>query len=64
MIPVTQTKIVIKDVNGNRVVHGNCYAACIASILEVPITEVPNVEVFFHLDNGVVEMPMQVQKKK
>ena len=52
MIPVTQTKVVVKNEKGEEVVRGNCYAACIASILEVPITEVPNVEVFFHLDNG------------
>ena len=52
MIPVTQTKVVVKNSKGEEVVRGNCFAACIASILEVPITEVPNVEVFFHLDTG------------
>ena len=49
MIPVTQTKVVIKNSKDEIVVHGNCYAAAIASILELPLTEVPNVEVFFHL---------------
>ncbi len=34
MIRVDQTKF------GDR--HGNCFTACIASILEMPITEVPN----------------------
>lgn len=52
MIPVTQTKVVVKNSKGEEVVRGNCYAAAVASMLEVPITEVPNVEVFFHLDNG------------
>ena len=52
MIPVTQTKVLVKDSRGNIHVRGNCYASCIASILELTITEVPNVEVFYHLDNG------------
>jgi hypothetical protein len=47
MIPVTQTKVVVKNKDGKIVVEGNCYAAIIASLLEVPITEVPNVEIFF-----------------
>ncbi len=59
MIPVTQTKVQVKDSVGNIVVRGNCYAACIASILEVPITEVPNMEVFYHLDNGYGEEVMR-----
>lgn len=52
MIPVTQTKVVVKNSKDEVVQRGNCFAACIASMLEVPITEVPNVEVFYHLDNG------------
>lgn len=52
MIPVTQTKVVIKNSKDEFVQRGNCYAAAIASIIELPISEVPNVEVFFHLDNG------------
>lgn len=50
MIPVTQTKAVIKNSAGDFVVRGNCYAAAIASLLELPITEVPNVEVLFDID--------------
>ena len=38
MIPVTQT-ILLGDPSGER---GNCFAACIASILELPIEQVPN----------------------
>lgn len=45
MTPVTQTKVVVKNSKGNTVVNGNCYAAAIASMLDVPITEVPNIEV-------------------
>lgn len=52
MIPVTQTKVVVKDINGNYAQNGNCWAAAIASILEVPITEVPNFEVWFPWSDG------------
>lgn len=51
MIPVTQTKVNVKNSNGDTVVYGNCFAAVIASMLELPITEVPNVEVFFHMSH-------------
>lgn len=34
MIPVNQTTFGIKE--------GNCHAACVASILEIPIDQVPN----------------------
>lgn len=50
MIPVTQNKVVVRNAADEIVVNGNCYAAAIASILEVPITEVPNVEVFYKWD--------------
>lgn len=52
MIPVIQTKVVVRNSAGDIVQNGNCYAAAIASIMELPITEVPNVEVFFKFDNG------------
>lgn len=52
MIPVMQTKVVVRNSEDVIVQNGNCYAAVIASMLEVPITEVPNVEVFFKWDNG------------
>lgn len=51
MIPVTQTKVSVKNSAGETVVYGNCFAAVVASMLEVPITEVPNVEVFFHIND-------------
>lgn len=50
MIPVTQTKVVVKNSKGEFVVRGNCFAAAIASIVEKPITDVPNVEVLFDVD--------------
>jgi hypothetical protein len=50
MIPVTQTKVVVKNSNGDMVVRGNCFAAAIASLVEVPITDVPNVEVLFDVE--------------
>lgn len=51
MIPVIQTKVVIRNSANKMVVFGNCWAAAIASILEVPITEVPNFETWFHFKN-------------
>ena len=50
MIPVTQTKVVVFNSQGAAVQRGNCYAACIASILELPITEVPNIETLYAMD--------------
>jgi hypothetical protein len=47
MIPVIQTKVCIKNSEGKIIQNGNCYPAAIASILELPITEVPNFEVFY-----------------
>jgi hypothetical protein len=52
MIPVIQTKVVVKNSKQEVVVRGNCYAAAIASILELPISEVPNVETLFHIDGA------------
>lgn len=52
MIPVTQTKVVVRNSAGEQVVYGNCYAAAIASMMELPIEQVPNVEVFFHIANS------------
>jgi hypothetical protein len=52
MTPVTQTKVVVKNSKGEEVVRGNCYAAVIASFLDLPISEVPNVETFFHMDGA------------
>lgn len=51
MIPVTQTKVVVKNSVGEMVVRGNCFAAVIASLVEKPITDVPNVETLFDIDN-------------
>lgn len=50
MIPVTQTKVVVKNSKGEMVVRGNCFAAAIASLTEKPLTDVPNVEVLFDVD--------------
>ena len=49
MTPVTQTKVVVKNSNGDFVVRGNCLAAAIASLLDIQITEVPNIEVLYEL---------------
>lgn len=52
MIPVTQTKMVVKNSKDEMIVRGNCLAACVASLFEIPITEVPNVEVLFHIEDN------------
>jgi len=52
MIPITQTKSSLKNSKGESIQHGNCWAAAIASILELPLTEVPNFEVWFEWDDG------------
>lgn len=44
MIPLTQTKVHQVAPDGKVLVRGNCYAACWASILEIPIEEVPQFE--------------------
>lgn len=49
MVPVTQTKFAIKNSQGEYVSRGNCLAAVVASILELPITEVPNIEVLYDI---------------
>ncbi len=50
MIPVTQTKVGIRNSAGELIQNGNCWAAAIASLLEIPISEVPNFEVWFNTD--------------
>jgi hypothetical protein len=52
MIPITQTKVVVRNSKDEVVVNGNCWAAAIASILELPLTEVPNFEIWFKEDTG------------
>jgi hypothetical protein len=42
MIPVTQTRLHIKDRDGNVTQKGNCFQAAVASIMDLPLDEVPN----------------------
>lgn len=44
MIKVYQNKFVKLDENGNYLTRGNCYAACLASILELKISDLPKFE--------------------
>lgn len=41
MIPVMQTIFYAEDQAGEMIEKGNCRTACVASILELPIEEVP-----------------------
>jgi hypothetical protein len=59
MIPVTQTKVVVTKSSGEMVVRGNCYAAAIASVLEMDITAIPNVETLFPIEGGYWSDVMQ-----
>lgn len=44
MKPVVQTKISVRAPDGTMIIKGNCYASCWASILEIPLNEVPAFE--------------------
>jgi hypothetical protein len=55
MKPVTQTKFSLFYADGRRFNYGNCLVACIASILEIEIDEVPNVNVFYGIQETDVE---------
>jgi hypothetical protein len=54
MIKLTQTKQGLKNSNGKRITYGNCLVTCIACILEVPIDEMPNIQVFYEFKNPPV----------
>lgn len=49
MKPVYQTKFSLFYSNGKRLTYGNCLIACVASMVELPIDEVPNVYTFYGL---------------
>lgn len=50
MKPVRQTKFSLFYADGRRLNYGNCLVACIASFLEMPVDEVPNIYTFYGLD--------------
>ena len=45
-----QTKYSLFYSDGTRLTYGNCLIACVASFLDEPIDEVPNVYTFYGLD--------------
>ena len=49
MIKYTQSKVSIKNSDGVWVSRGNCFQTTIACLLEIPPTEVPNVETLFDM---------------
>lgn len=49
MIKFTQSKLVVKDKEGNFVQRGNCYATVIGCLLEINPIDVPNIETLFDL---------------
>ena len=42
MIPVEQQVLAVFDENGDRVVAGDCMRACVASVFELPLEDVPH----------------------
>ncbi len=52
MKPVHQTKFSLFYSNGKRLTYGNCLIACVASMVELPIDEVPNVYTFYGLSEN------------
>ena len=61
MKKVNQTKYSLFYSDGKRMTYGNCLIACFASILELPIEEVPNVYVFYGLDKNKTLKPGEHQ---
>jgi hypothetical protein len=51
MKPVYQTKFSLFYSDGKRLTYGNCLIACVASMMDLPIDEVPNVYTFYGLDS-------------
>lgn len=47
MIPYTQSKVVVRKSDGEMVVHGNCYPTAIGCMLNIPPSDVPNIEVLW-----------------
>lgn len=52
MIKYTQSKVVVRNSENKIIQHGNCYQTAIASLLEIPPTEVPNIETLFDIGAG------------
>lgn len=52
MIPFIQSKVVVKNSQGKQIVNGNCYPTAVACILEVPPTDVPNIETLWDVGTG------------
>lgn len=57
MQPVQQTKFTTED----QTVHGNCFAACVASLLELSIDEVPTFETMGEAWGGALYEFLQTQ---
>jgi hypothetical protein len=51
MKQTNQTKFSIFFADGRRLTYGNCLVACVASILDEPIEEVPNVYTFYGMED-------------
>ena len=53
MKTINQTKFSLFCAGGTRLTYGNCLVACIASILDESIDEIPNIYTFYGLyDKG------------
>lgn len=52
MRKIIQDKFVKKNEAGEIIERGNCFASCIACIMDIPLNQVPNVEELFFIDGG------------
>ena len=58
MKQTNQTKFSIFFADGRRLTYGNCLVACVASMLDEPIEEVPNFYTFYGLENEESNEPL------
>lgn len=56
-----QTKFSLFFSDGRRLTYGNCLVACVASYLEEPIDEVPNIYTFYGLGRNKEESPLWLE---
>jgi hypothetical protein len=60
MKPLSQTKNSLFFSDGTRLTYGNCLIACVASILDEPIDEVPNIYTFYGLGEKTDKIENQI----
>lgn len=59
MIKIYQDKVVKYNDAGEMIERGNCFAACIASVMELPLNHVPNIEELFFIQGDYWQEVLQ-----